>query len=206
MLAGLHKRFPKAAIIGLDGSDKMLKRASASVHKAGIKLASKITPGYITLVQTHLPNFALPKGVADVVLFTFPNICLEEEQFKHHAGDKKIARMLGNDEEDEWAEEYMLEDKFISKHVHSLLKKNGLLFRVTYADGHRDELSEHTRHMLEFEEGSLRTAKYGAKPLLLFKFLRESYHRSKVILDVYHQTKDPADKDGGYLITTLKAI
>jgi hypothetical protein len=41
---------------------------------------------------------------------------------------------------------------------------------------------------------------------VLFKLRGNVFRRSSVILDVYHQTKDPSDKTGGYFITEFSAV
>ena len=76
-LQKLPRRFPKSRILGLDGSSLMLKMARESVARLG-KSALERTE----LTRTALPNFSLPRGQADVVVFVFPNIVLSPRQSK----------------------------------------------------------------------------------------------------------------------------
>ena len=69
-LASLAQRFPKARIVALDGSRKMLEQARLRMEKLGLDAGvvsakdsfSKSGPR-IRLVQTSLPNFSLPKEI-----------------------------------------------------------------------------------------------------------------------------------------------
>ena len=67
-------------------------------------------------------------------------------------------------------------------------------------------LSELTNWRSFFTEGALDKEVKGEKAEVFFKYLRNDFRRSQVILDVYHQTKDESDKSGGYFISTFKAV
>jgi len=43
-------------------------------------------------------------------------------------------------------------------------------------------------------------------PRQWFRVLASAHFRSRVMEDVYQQTGDRRDKDGGYLITVLRAL
>ena len=59
---------------------------------------------------------------------------------------------------------------------------------------------------LAFEEGSLEEKVDGYQAEQLFTLLNCLYFRSKVTEDVYHQTGEESDKEGGYLLTILAAV
>ena len=78
--------------------------------------------------------------------------------------------------------------------------------RVEYATMQRHELSPLELSNVLFEEGSLDSAVDGKKPRQWFRLEASAYFRSRVLEDVYEQTGDERDRDGGYLITVLRAI
>src|SRR5690606_24026482 len=80
-LLELAQRIPDARIVGLDGSRKLLglcaERCGAKglgvTLATGAKAFAEEGPR-VRLVHTKLPNFRLPQGRADAVVFVFPNI------------------------------------------------------------------------------------------------------------------------------------
>jgi hypothetical protein len=176
----------------------------------------------VELIETELPDFSLTCSKADALLFVFPNIVPPEEEFEdeddlHDKNDLAVAEYLADarepDPEDETVEDddetlldSLLTDNVISRNLRGLLKKGGVCLRADYANAPRNELTELVRQRLAFQESSLGETVNGLRATPLFTVVGSSYHRSKVLEDVYHQTRDETDKEGGYLITTLVAI
>lgn len=229
-LASLAARFPTAKIVALDGSRKMLEQARLRMEKigtdAGVVAAEDSFAAKgprIRLVQTSLPNFSLPKGKADAVIFVFPNLTpspADQRYYDKHGykipADTKVAKILARlremDPEDEVApgdpvEIYdgIMTDRVISRNLRHLLRPKGVCFKVDYANAHRDELSHLTRLRSLFVEGALEEPIKDLHCETFFKYRSNRFHRSQVIMDVYHQTKDPTDKTGGYFISVFDA-
>jgi SAM-dependent methyltransferase len=229
-LLELAKLVPDARIVGLDGSKKLLALTAARCEAAGISAA--IVPGgkafatggpRVRLVRTNLPNFALPAGKADAVAFVFPNIApgpddqpLYDRNGYLNRNDGAVAKMLARfremDPEDEVTTEkpaylfdgYMTE-RVLSRNIRRLLKPKGLWFKVDYANALRADLTELSQWRCLFAECALEAPIKGLRSEVLFKLRDNVFRRSSVILDVYHQTKDPSDKTGGYFITEFGA-
>jgi len=178
----------------------------------------------VRLVETRLPNFKLPKGKADAVAFVFPNIApgpkdqpvYDRHGYKHRA-DTIVAKMLARfremDPEDEVVKDdpdtlfdgYMSE-RVLARNIHGLLKPGGMWFKVDYANALRSELSELSQWRCLFSECALEAPIKEKNSELLFKLRDNVFRTSKVIFDVYHQTKDPSDKEGGYFITLFEGV
>jgi len=90
--------------------------------------------------------------------------------------------------------------------LRSLLRTGGLCLRAEYSNASREELTELVQHRQSFEEGTLSQEIQGIGPERLFSLGNSVYYRSQVILDVYHQTRDKSDREGGYFINILKAV
>jgi hypothetical protein len=229
-LVSLALRFPKARIVALDGSRKMLEQAKIRMENAGIDAGVVLADDSfsargprIRLVQTSLPNFSLPKGKADAVIFVFPNLTPapgDQDYYDKHGykdrADTKVATVLARlremDPEDEVAKvdpvemfDGLMTDRVISRNLRYLLRPNGVCFKVDYANANRDELSHLTRLRSLFVEGALDEPIKGLMSQIFFKYRNNRFYRSQVILDVYHQTKDPTDKTGGYFISVFDA-
>jgi hypothetical protein len=235
-MAELLKVIPNAQVIGLDGSEKMLEIAKHRITKAGISCEIISTKEYgkftskqgqftqVQLLDSVLPNFALPKGKADVGIFLFPNlVCAPEyrDYYDQHgyqdAKDSEVATLLARfremDPEDEIEPgdpEVLYDDlmtsKVLSRNLRHLVKKGGFLLRTDYANAPREELTSLTQWRTLFAEGALEIPIKGAASKPLFAYKNSLYKKSSVILDVYHQTQDPTDKEGGYYTSFFKAI
>ena len=230
-LVSLAERFPKARIVALDGSMKMLRQAAARVEAAGHEIGTveekdsfAARGPRIRLVKTPLPNFSLPAGKADAVIFLFPNLTpapgdqpyYDKHGYKNRDDVKLctvLARLREMDPEDEYAKydpegmyDGLMTDRVISRNLRGLLKKGGACFKVDYANAHRDELSRLTHMRSLFVEGALEEDWKGLKCEVFFKYVENRFWRSQVILDVFHQTQDPTDKTGGYFVSEFKAV
>jgi SAM-dependent methyltransferase len=229
-LLALARRFPQARIVALDGSIKMLARAQARLaaagHEAGFvdpKRSFDAAGPRIRLVETRLPNFSLPQGKADAVAFLFPNLTCgpnDQEYYDRHGykrpDDVKVAKVLARlremDPEDEVTTgdpvellDGLMTERVIGRNIRGLLKPKGLWFKADYANARREELSHLTQLRTLFGEGALEAPVKDLYAKTFFRFLHHNFYRSQVILDVYHQTKDPTDKTGGYFVSAFEA-
>ncbi|HLP41301.1 MAG TPA: class I SAM-dependent methyltransferase, partial [Fibrobacteria bacterium] len=230
-LAMLAKAQPNARIVALDGSVRMLELARARLEAQGIE-AALLSPRAafeaegprIRLVKTNLPNFSLPKGKADAVAFLFPNLTpapddqgyYDRHGYKHR-GDVKVLKVLSRlremDPEDEVSKatpqemyDGLMTDRVVARNVRHLLRPGGLWFKVDYANANRDELSHLTNMRSFFSEGALDEPVKDNWSERFFRYVTNEFRKSQVILDVYHQTKDPGDKTGGYFISLFSAL
>ena len=219
MLTRLYRYFPNSQLTGIDGSSLLLKLAGKRLQFMGQDWRQRVK-----LIETNLPDFSLPRGQADVLLFVFPNIVPdpdlpdpEEEKDSHFPDDRDVADYLAltrepNPEEEtvdddpETLCDSLITDNLIARNLRRLLKKGGVCVRADYANAPRNELTKLVQQRLAFQEGSLQDPVNGFRAEQLFKLVGSTYHRSKVLEDVYQQTRDKTDKDGGYLLTTLVAL
>ena len=217
MLARLYRLYPKSRILGIDGSSFLLDEAKERLEALGKEWQEQVE-----FLETRLPDFSLPAGRADLCLFIFPNIVPDpeddmEEEYEFWEGDLAAAEYLSKarepDPEEETVEDdpetvydSLLTDNIIARNLRSLLHKGGLCVRADYSNAPREELTELVQKRLAFEEGSLGVAVNGHRAKQYFKMVDCFYCRSSVLQDVYHQTQDEDDKEGGYIITTLKAL
>lgn len=231
LLERLARLLPEARLVGIDGAAKLLERNAERLralgHDAATMEAGKAFGAggpRLRLVQSFLPSFRLPTGRADAVIFCFPNItasAADQPHYDRHGYknriDVSVARMLARfremdpeDETSEWTPEEHFEDlmtqKVVSRDLRALLRRGGQLFRVEYSNGERHELSELVQWRTLFCEGALDGVIKDERAELLFRHVRSKYRRSKVILDVYHQTRNPDDKSGGYFISDFVAV
>lgn len=241
-LCELARALPGFRLLGLDGSEKMLEAAKRNLGRRGFaaEIAATRTlkevlgakaagrgPGdgpRILLARTFLPNFSLPKGLADAATFVFPNIApapSEQEYYDRHgyknprdvAAGRILARLREMDPEDEVVKlepdlmfDGLMTDRVVSRNLRSLLKPGGSFFKVDYANARREDLSELTQLRSLFCEGALEKPVKDKQAEVFFRYRRNAFTRSSVILDVYHQTLDPSDKTGGYFVSEFTAV
>jgi SAM-dependent methyltransferase len=215
LLALLSLRFKTSKLVGLDGSSFLLGQALQR-----FALLPKECVRRISLVETPLPNLNLLRGKANLAIFCFPNMVPFPENSAAplsplSKNDRHIAKSLSISvdsddaacEHDAPANQYALEQgRGIALNLRSLLVRGGICVRVEYATMQRHELSPLELSHVSFEEGSLDTRVDGRMPQLWFRFLASAFFRSRVLADVYEQTGDERDKNGGYLITVLRAV
>lgn len=229
-LEHLAPAFPNSPIVALDGSRKMLQACGARLERIGveagevpIRKAFDAKGPRVRLVESMLPNFSLAKGKADMVAFVFPNIApsVDDQDYYNRHGyrnprDVAVARMLARfremDPEDEVSTDEpevlfdgLMTERVISRNLRGLLRKGGRLFKVDYANSHREGLSRLTNWRTSFGEGALEEPIKDKRVEAFFRLRDCDYARSSVILDVFHQTRDPSDRTGGYFISRLDA-
>jgi SAM-dependent methyltransferase len=207
----LSRRFPGSKLVGLDGSSFLLGLALHQLKKLPTDCVQRIS-----LIETPLPNMSLLRGKADLAIFCFPNMVSSSgQELLLSENDRKIARRLSLDEVDEIDSDRadapaiqsgLEQSRVISLNLRRLMAPGGICIRVEYATIQRHELSDRALMLVSFEEGSLDSSVEGMTPKLWFRVLASSYCRSRVLEDVYEQTADERDRNGGYLITVLRAI
>jgi SAM-dependent methyltransferase len=216
LLALLSLGFKTSKLIGLDGSSFLLSHAR---HRFSIlpRTCSK----RITLIETPLPNLKLLQGKAGLVIYCFPNMVPFLPAFPASGSslcdrDRRVAKGLSlaldpvedrSVDRDASANQCGLEQgRSIAMNLRRLLVRNGICVRVEYATMQRHELAPIELSQVAFEEGSLDMRIDGYKPQQWFRFLASAFFRSRVLEDVFEQTGDERDRQGGYLITVLRAI
>lgn len=228
LLAPLREAFPEATLVGLDGSENLLKKCAEAFapHAAYVDQSSIFgrSAASVRLARCVLPDFSLPKGKADLVVFAFPNLVPDDahlHQFNEngytHAEDNEVARKLSRFREmdpedevpvsppDELFDELMTQ-RVYSRHLRHLLRKGGLLVRAEYTQAAREDLTDLTRMRMLFAEGALEKPVKGDHSEVFFQFLGSQFCKSSVILDVFHQTGNPDDKRGGYMVSCFQAV
>jgi hypothetical protein len=203
LLSLLSCRFPYSRLVGLDGSSFLLGQA---LH--GFSLLPRSCISRISLIETMLPRPNFMPGRADLVIFCFPNMMPSSEEERARAGrlclnrnDRAMAKFLAPENPGalEWS-------RSISFNLRRLLVPSGICVRVEYATMNRHELSPAELLQVSYEEGSLDVEVEGRMPRQWFRVLASAYFRSRVLEDVYEQTGDERDRNGGYLITVLRAV
>ena len=216
LLSLLSRRFPQSRLAGLDGSPLMLDLANRRLSRLPRSCSRRIS-----LIKTFLPAKVSLSRRADLAVFCFPNMVRFRArkapaglQSRSDKRDRIIAQSLaraaksGNDRDaDPRTLKHTLEcARDISRNLRSLLVRGGICVRVEYATTRRHEWTPLELMRVCFEEGSLDADTSGRPIRPWFKVLASAYFRSRVMEDVYEQTGDVRDKDGGYLITVLRAI
>jgi SAM-dependent methyltransferase len=216
LLALLSLRFRRSKLVGLDGSEFLLSHAQKR-----FALLPRSCAARISLIETPLPNLGILKGKADLVMFCFPNMVsfpsnfpaarsLLSENDRRIAANLALAVAADGDAPldcDAAANQTGLEQgRIISLNLRRLLVQGGICIRVEYATMKRHELAPLELSHVAFEEGSLDAPVDGQIPSLWFRLLASAFFRSGVLEDVYEQTGDERDKNGGYLITVLRAV
>jgi len=219
----LERLFPESFIIGIDGSLELLKQMAHNHPNAEIvnsQDAFNESGPKFRLVHSALPNFQdFESHQADIALLSFPNLLPDDELVEvfndngyGHEEDNEVAHCLAryqemdpelrNEEEEdpEFHFDELMSARVFSRNLHHLLKPNGLLCRVEYSNCHRSELSQLTKWRSLFSEGALGSSINDTKAEVFFNYQESYYRPSEVILDVYHQTKDEGDKEGGYCV------
>lgn len=216
LLTRLLLRFPESRILGVDGSSFMLRLARRRLNSHPSRGGERVT-----FLQSALPNLSLPEGIADLVVFAFPNIVPTEAEDdtphnERQLGDDElsIARGLADEPEfegdplDQAQELYstLLRDRLVARNLRRLLKPGGFCVRVEYANCRRDELPRLEALRTAFEEASSDVVWKGLTAPAWFMLRASAYYRSSVMEDVYHQSEDETDRKGGYFISFMQAV
>ncbi len=210
LLARLRVLFPFSRLLGIDGSALLLG------------LARRRQPlSKVDFIEIALPAFSLPRAVADLVVYTFPNMVsssaddLERMARLLIPADLAVARHLAADKDFESMREQgdpgsvyaaLLRERLISLNIRELLKRNGSCVRVEYGNVPRGQLSRLEQLRIGFEEGSLDQRVRDSEPAQWFRVVASQYSRSRVIEDVEHQSRGGRKRSGGYFISVLRAL
>ena len=224
----LLQTFPASHFVGLDGSSKLLQTCAEShsglceLMEASKAFLPRTKP--VSLAQTVLPNFKLPASRCDLLFLNFPNLVPDHKHLQSfnrngysHRKDNEIAHMLARfremDPEDDTITttpddlfDELMTTRVFSRNLRHLLCRGGILVRVEYTQAPREQLTDLTNWRILFGEGALETPVKGKPSEVFFRFLGSEYKTSKVILDVYHQTGDPDDRRGGYMVSFFEAV
>jgi SAM-dependent methyltransferase len=230
LIRELLKVFPYSRFVGIDASSDLLQDfnehpptgvSSALIEAEDIWLSDG---PQVRLFHSRLPNFSIPEGQADIALFCFPNLIADEEDedvFNQngycHEDDSSVGQMLARfqemDPEDEQNSENsddvfdeLMTNRVFSLNLHHCLRPRGMMVRVEYTNAHRSELSLLTQWRTHFGECSLNEEIKNESSRLFFQYSENRYYPSEVILDVFHQTGDESDREGGYGMSFLEVI
>jgi SAM-dependent methyltransferase len=203
LLSLLSYRFPNSRLVGLDGSSYLLGLALRRVSRLPHRCSRRIS-----LIETALPRHNFLHGQADLVIFCFPNMTPSSDEENEREKGVRLKRNGGAvakylAPKDPCALE---QSRDIAYNLRRLLIPSGICVRVEYATINRHEFSPAELLKVSFEEGSLDTKVEGWKPRPWFRVQASAYFRSRVLEDVYQHTGDERDRDGGYLVTVLRAV
>jgi SAM-dependent methyltransferase len=218
LLAALSRRFPDSELVGLDGSSFLLNLAEGRISRLPPDRSQRIS-----LIETPLPNPDVLSRRADLAIYCFPNMMASSDEeeaggegIELSARDRWIAEKLSLamdccDEETEDSDPAAIQttlerNRKISCNLRRILIRGGICVRVEYATTRRHEWAPLDLQRVCFEEGVLDTAVDEKFSEQWFRVLASAYFRSRVLEDVYEQTGDKRDRNGGYLITVLRAI
>ncbi len=227
LLKVMSDSLPETQWIGLDGSQKLLDRMIHSSENEPFKFSfiNELPPigSKLNLAQTHLPNFSLTESSSDLIIWCFPNLIASEahlNEYNNHGYQNEdniavaelLARLREMDPEDEtqnlnqdeWRDE-LLSERVISWNINKLLKPGGVFVKVEYSNCPRKELTKLTKLRSKFTEGTLKKVNHlTIEPF--FKRRKSIYMESEVIDDVFEQTGDSTDKEGGFSIHIYQKI
>jgi SAM-dependent methyltransferase len=207
LLSRLAWRYPRARLVGLDGSAFMLEQARRRIRRLGPGVIDRIR-----LQRIELPGFGPQRELADLVVFAFPNIVpAQPEGFRPHAhrltaDERYIVRALAHASDAPGGHGDGLRDRLIALNLRNLLKPGGYCVRVEYCGARRDELSRRDLARAGMEEGSLDLTIEGRRPRQWFRLVASTWFRSGVMEDVAHQHGSNRTGPGGYVITVLRAV
>jgi SAM-dependent methyltransferase len=203
LLSLLSYRFPHSRLVGLDGSSYLLGLALRRLSRLPRSSSMRIS-----LIEAALPRHNFLHGQADLVIFCFPNMTPSADEENEREGrnglkpsDGAIAKYLAPK-----AFRALERSRGIAYNLRRLLIPGGICVRVEYATINRHEFSPAELLTVSFEEGSLDTKVAGWRPRPWFRVQASAYFRSRVLEDVYQHTGDESDRNGGYLITILRAV
>lgn len=196
LLPLLKEEFASATIIGLDGSQKMLSKAS------------RLNPS-IRFMRTPLPNFQLDLSNADVVVFTFPNMNFTVPRHTTHTYEiTRIAKLLDAMQETNRVHTAteMLRLRVLAENIRHLLKRGGFWFKEEYSGIPREKLTPTAQWRLLFTEAAFSGSIDGKIFRDRFKFVGSQFFRSRVVTDVYDQSLNREDRNGGYFVSMFRAL
>ncbi len=216
LIKHMHEQMPNAHIVGLDESEQAIDAANQYLSS----VLNQEQLNQISCKQMPLPNFQTGLRKADVVVFSFPDFRISGEQkwlkkwkqvfpkdWEESKAVSKHLKKLYDDEVFSDAVELFVK-RVASRNIISLAKKDALIVRVEYSGCKREECDPcYLEEMAWYECTNAEFKALKGKRRDKFthaKFIKSKFYKSKVILDVYEQTKDKDDKKGGFFISAFK--
>jgi len=219
--------FPNTRFIALDGSHKMLDIGRRILQNAGLE-ADWTDPAkaflrqgpQIRLVCSALPEKHLPTAKADAVLFLFPNLNASKRVFQKiqsrwikDPAAEHTARLFSKLQDQntkkqpdpETIYEELVLAAAVAENIRRLLKRGLYWFKADYSNALRKDLQDTDQWQLLFSESAMDLQIGEYRKRCLFEMIENKYYPSRVIMDVYEQTRDPLDRRGGYMITVFRA-
>ena len=217
LISRLCRRFPRSRIAGLDGSSLLLGLALKRVSRLPRSCTKRIS-----LIETLLPGPIPLQSRADLVVFCFPNMTLsgdEEEMrssgFHLSESDQRIAESLsrarepGDDDCDipdpQGVKQTLEYGRSVSGNLRRLLARGGTCVRVDMNDSAVTS-GLHSSSCRYVSRKVRSTSPWmGRDPGCGSACLPRPFSDPKC-WKMCSQTEDERDKNGGYLITILRAI
>ena len=220
LMRELARVFPHTTVVGIDESIDCL--AAAEVLREA-RLSRPLLTGRLQLQRAALPEFRVPVPLADAAVFCFPDFrSADVEAFadahkKRFRADWLVAkaaakRLAKIDEDLAPSREDIFLKRLAFRDCQRRVKPGGIILRVDYAAASRDDCDETYAHIMATEEGSglppgiKLSDKVDPADTVFTTLLGCTYRRSKVMADVYAQTGDPTDRDGGFMVCPLRTV
>ena len=214
----LAQVFPDAHIIGIDESEQ----AIAAAHTYLTMQLSEEQRQRISLECRALPNFELDLPPADLVVFSFPDFRTGSERswmrrWKPHFAAEWQETLALRRRLDRMFPDLVLPDsqelfikRIASRNMHALARSGAYSLRIEYAECQRQECHPMILEEMQWYEGAdahaqrLQTAK--RQSFNFHAIMSSEYVQSKVMDDVYAQTGDESDRQGGFMMSLFQCL
>lgn len=213
----LARRFPSALILGIDESAGMIEAAHEVIA------TSRLGPlkEHCEFLRMALPDFHVDLPKADAVFFSFPDFRFASERkaaarwrdffpedWRHTVALRKRLAREADGYQPNPRDRIFLE-RVAGRNLRHLVKRGGHIVRVDYGNANRAQCDDVCVAQMAWCEGSLAPPDAAPKERrqLVFTRLEASrYVPSRVMRDVYAQTGDRDDREGGHLTSVLRAL
>lgn len=215
LIRKLIKTFSSAQIVGLDESVLGLDGGRQLLREMHLKQSDA---DRISLHRAVLPkdNPQLPK--ADLLFFSFPDFrggssrnmvsSLRKTYPEDWAATQTLHKALKKAGLSPAAAAEIFYKRMATRHYASLVKRGGNVVRVEYAQCSRNNCEDATLAEMDWIDGISRPPKESdIKQRRLFNILESRFYKDAAVMaDVFQQTNNEADREGGYLITAFKKL
>ena len=216
LIKHLSKEMPDLDIVGIDESQQAIDGAH-DYHQQSLSAKQRQR---VSLQQMPLPNFTHKLKKAEILVFSFPDFRVDGEKkwvkkWKAIYPDdwdecKRLVRKLKKIYPDaEHSTTYELFIKRIAnRNILSMCKKGALVFRIEYSACKRSECDECYLEEMAFYEcvkpSHKRLKGERRKRITAAKMTESVFFKSKVVQDVFAQTGNQEDKEGGFFISVFR--
>ena len=218
LMAEMLRAWPTSQIYGIDESEQALEAVPGVFDLNDLAWPQK----QVTLLQEALPGLQpgepVERGDADLVFFVFPDFrcddakeirkawkAVDPDYVKANRAVRKTARDLTNEDLDSQTELFL--KRLAGADAIRRAKTGGLIVRVEYAYGSRDECDDGHMALIDWWSGAV-PADLGLGPWLPYTLadrLQSTFVPSKVINDVNAQHGWEEEDEGGFLVEVYRA-